>query len=185
MRAVIVFESLFGNTELLAGLVRNGLQCADCEVELIEVGTALSEQVDLSRYDLLVVAAPTHALSLSRPESRAEAVARGADPRREAVGVREWLSSFEGKLPDRLPLVAVFDTRVNKARHWPGSAAKRASRWLRQDGFDVIERMSFYVDDIAGPLTPGETRRAEEWGLRLCERGLALARPTDGAGNHT
>jgi len=184
MRAVIVFESLFGNTELLAGLVRNGLQCADCDVELIEVGTALAEPLDLSRYDLLVLAAPTHALSLSRPESRAEAVARGADPRREAVGVREWLSSFEAPRPDRLPVAAVFDTRVAKARHWPGSAAKRAARWLRQDGFDVVERMSFFVDDIAGPLTPGENLRAEDWGQRLCERALAMARPTDGAGNH-
>lgn len=183
MKVVIVCESMFGNTEVLAELVRKGLSGAGCETDLIEVGQAFAEPPDLSRYDLLVVAAPTHALSLSRPESRAEAVAKGADPRRERIGVREWLGTFSEALPDPAPLVAVFDTRVLKTRHWPGSAAHRAARSLRKDGFEVIERTSFFVDGIVGPLSPGEAERAERWGAQLCEHAAGCSRPKDGAGN--
>jgi hypothetical protein len=183
MKVLIVCESLFGNTEMLAELVRKGLGRADCETELVEVGHAFAEPPDLSRYDLLVVAAPTHALSLSRPESRAEAVAKGADPRREKIGVREWLDTFGEALPDPAPRVAVFDTRVGKARHWPGSAAHRAARRLRLAGFDVIERTSFYVDGVSGPLSPGEAERAERWGAQLGARACGQVRPRDGAAN--
>lgn len=185
MKAVIVCESMFGNTEALAGLVRKGLQRAGWQSELVEVSHAFAEPPDLSRFDLLVIAAPTHALSLSRRESRAEAVAKGADPHREEIGVREWLTVFTQAIPDPAPLVAVFDTRVTKARHWPGSAARRATRWLRKDGFEVVERTSFYVDGIAGPLSAGEAGRAERWGELLGETVRATLKPTDGAGNHS
>src|SRR5689334_8600132 len=119
MKTVIVCESLFGNTEVIAGLVSQGIRQAGGEVDLIEVGKAFAEPPDLGHCDLLVVAAPTHALTLSRPESRAQAVAQGADPRREAIGVREWLGTFSVALPEPAPLTAVFDTRIAKARHWP------------------------------------------------------------------
>ena len=183
MKAVIVCESLFGNTEVLAAFVRKGMQAAGVDVDFVEVGHAMDEPPDLTRYDLLVVAAPTHALSLSRPESRAEAVGRGADPSRERVGVQEWLGSFTSALPDPAPAVAVFDTRVAKTRHWPGSAARRAARWLRKDGFTVCAVESFYVEGIAGPLSPGEVVRAEQWGSEL---GGSMPRDaeSDGAGNH-
>jgi len=167
MRAVVVCESMFGNTELLAGLVCRGLHQAGVEAELVDVGRAFTEPPDLSRFDLLVVAAPTHALSLSRPESRAEAVAKGADPLRESVGVREWLDTFGDAMPAPAPAVAVFDTRVAKARHWPGSAARRAARSMRAYGFGVVEFRSFFVDGIIGPLSEGEAERAERWGELL------------------
>lgn len=176
MRSVIICESMFGNTDLLAAAVEQGLGSAGGEADLVEVGAAYAQGRHFAGCDLLVVAAPTHALTLSRPESRAEAVARGADPRREPIGVREWLGTLEDVLPASRPrpLVAVFDTRVLKAKHWPGSAAHRAARTLRKAGFTVLDRRSFYVEGIAGPLLPGEVERAGAWGRRLA--GLAAAR---------
>ena len=67
------------------------------------------------------------------------------------------------------PPVAVLDTRVRKARDWPGSAAKRAARTLRKAGFTVVEQTSFYVDGITGPVTSGEHLRARLWGRHLVD----------------
>ena len=66
--------------------------------------------------------------------------------------------------------MAVFDTRVQQARHWPGSAARTAARQLRRAGFTVVARTSFYVDAIQGPLSAGEVARAEAWGRHLAGR---------------
>jgi len=173
MRVAIVFESMFGNTEALAGDVKAGLAEVGAEVVLGDVASASAEV--LSGCDLVVLAAPTHALTLSRPESRAKAVSDGADPEHAATGLREWLTTVETALPvtSQRPSIAVFDTRVSKARHFPGSAARSAARTLKKSGFDVVERTSFYVEDITGPLAPGEHERARAWG-----RGLAGAAPS-------
>lgn len=181
MKVVIVCESLFGNTELLAQAVSGGVAAAGAEVRVVgveAVGTG-----DIAGCDLLVVGAPTHALSLSRPESRADAVAQGADPQRAGTGVREWLAALHEVLPvDGVrPQVAVFDTRMLKARHLPGSAAKRAARELRKKGFDVLDRTSFFVDGISGPLSPGQLQRALRWGTDLPVQVTVRTRPPSGA----
>jgi len=167
MKVTIVCESMFGNTRELAEQVGAGLAGAGAEASVVDVGDVLA--ADFVGLDLLVVAAPTHALTLSRPESRAEAVAKGAEPRRALVGVREWLLDIDVYLPAgaRRPPVAAFDTRVVKARHWPGSAAGRAARELRHSGFEVVDRISFFVDGLTGPLTEGEYDRAQVWGASL------------------
>lgn len=170
MKVTIVCESMFGNTEYLAEQVAGGLTDQGADVALVKVGEVVSS--DFDGIDLLVVAAPTHALTLSRPESRAEAVTHGAEPHRALVGVREWLDTIDLYLPDTAhrPVVAVFDTRVEKARHWPGSAAHRAARGFRKARFDVLERTSFYVEGLIGPLVAGESDRARAWGAALAER---------------
>jgi hypothetical protein len=171
MKVVLVCESLYGNTEVLAAAVSAGLKAAGASTTFIEVGEAYTRHPQLAECDLLVVAAPTHALSLSRPESRADAVTRGADPRRQEIGVREWLATLDVELPASgpRPVVAVFDTRVGKAKHWPGSAAAKATRELRKAGFEVLERTSFYVDGVTGPVALGEIERALAWGTSLAK----------------
>lgn len=120
---------------------------------------------------MVVLAAPTHALSLSRPESRADAVGKGADPTHLETGLREWLAPLEETMRATMtpPSIAVFDTRVRKARHFPGSAAGSAARLLRKAGFDVVEHASFFVEGVTGPVTPGERTRARAWGRDLGE----------------
>lgn len=167
VKAVIVFESMFGNTEELARAVAEGLTSAGAEVALREVGHDVPQ--DFAGCDLLVLAAPTHALSLSRPESRSDAVSRGADRARAATGMREWLAADEetfGPASSR-PAVVVFDSRLEKARHWPGSAAKRMAKTLKRQGFTVLDRTSFYVVQMDGPIASGERERARAWGQHL------------------
>ncbi|RYC13380.1 flavodoxin family protein [Nocardioides zhouii] len=168
MNVVIVFESMFGNTASVAADVRAGLVEAGATVVLAGVASIPAQA--LSSCDLLVLAAPTHAFTLSRPESRAEAVAKGAHPDHAATGLREWLATLGDVLPasSPRPAVAVLDTRVTKVRHLPGSAARSAARALAKLDFDVVHRASFYVEGITGPVSAGEHERAREWG-----RGLA------------
>ena len=70
MKALIVFESMFGNTQKVVQAVAEGLSTG-MEVELVEVEAA-PRAID-NRTVLHVVGAPTHALGLSREGTRRQA----------------------------------------------------------------------------------------------------------------
>jgi len=168
MRTVVVYESMFGNTEQVAREVADALSATGATATAVEVSQVEPDQ--LRGANLLVVGAPTHAFSLSRPSTREDAVRKGADPVRTVLGVREWLATLETAYPAAAarPRVAVFDTRAEKVRRLPGSAAKRAAKVLRALGFQVVDRpTSFYVEDVKGPLASEEIDRAREWAARL------------------
>lgn len=162
MRAVIVYESMFGNTQTIAEAIALGLSIHGIEVMRYEVGEAPPGVVE--EHDLIVIGAPTHALSLSRTTSRASAAEQATAPLiSRGEGIREWL--------ERLPagdgrLVATFDTHVDK--RIPGSASKAARKRLRRLGYrPVVPAESFFVSDMQGPLVDGEVERARAWGVRL------------------
>jgi hypothetical protein len=159
MRALVVYESMWGNTERIAHAVAEGLGGA----QTLEVNAV--SPADLKDLDLLVIGGPTHAFAMTRPSTRHDAVVRGAPARSEDRGIREWLA----ELPEDLVVpVATFDTRLHAARALPGSAAKGARRELtRHHHGDVIRARSFYVEDTAGPLMEGELQRAAQWGAQL------------------
>ena len=166
MSALVVVESMWGNTRAVAEAVARGL---GEETEVVDVGQAPSELPD--DVGLLVVGGPTHAFSMSRSTTRHDAVQRGAQGANEAQGIREWL---EGLPPSDRVEVATFDTRVAKVRRLPGSAAKAAGKEVRRHHLGrLIATESFYVNDMEGPLLDGELDRAQEWGAQL--RSLASA----------
>ncbi|MDX6302551.1 MAG: hypothetical protein QOF53_3765 [Nocardioidaceae bacterium] len=162
MKALMVYESMFGNTEKVARAVAAGL-AESLEVEVHEVSTAPEQVIGL--VDLIVVGAPTHAFSLSRPSTRADALAKGATRGQRDLGVREWLTGLRGR--SHSELMAAFDTRAERVRRLPGSAAHKAAKLARHRGFELAGVESFYVSDIAGPLLPGELERATAWGREL------------------
>jgi hypothetical protein len=162
MKALIVYESMFGNTETIAKAIGAGV-AEKMEVELCPVDSA--PPAVPPEVELLVVGGPTHAFSMSRRSTRDDAVKQGAQATPD-IGLREWLE----ELPHRLgtATVTTFDTRANGARHLPGSAAKSAARSARRHGFTHVERgESFYVDGTSGPLMSGETERATDWGRQV------------------
>jgi hypothetical protein len=166
MKALIIVESMFGNTRSIADRVAESLS-ETMHVDVRDVDEAPHDVPD--DVTLLVLAGPTHAFSLSRGSTRAEAVTRGA-PRAPEHGLRDWLDG-RPRLPDST-WVATFDTRIAKPLV-PGSAAKGAVRKLRRLGAHLlVEPTSFYVIDVDGPLRPGETSRIDAWidGLRLALR---------------
>jgi hypothetical protein len=63
------------------------------------------------------------------------------------------------------PLHWRLDTRAEKVRHLPMSAAQAAGRMLKRRGYTLVRKPAgFVVQDVEGPLGCGETERAIEWG---------------------
>jgi len=164
-RALVVYESMFGNTEQIAGAVARGLRLEGIDTGLVEVGSA---PVDVGpEVDLLVVGGPTHGFSMSRASTRQDAVAKGAAADRAGTGIREWLASVRLD-PHHVPVVAAFDTRVTKVRWLPQAAGPAAGRAARRRGLSPVAKpVGFLVDDISGPLVAHELQRAVEWGREL------------------
>ena len=170
MRSLVVFESMWGNTEEIARAVAGGLE-AGGPVLVLEVSRVMAH--DLEGIDLLVVGGPTHAFSMSRKTTRDDAVNRGAPWTHAEVGIREWLE----RLPQSETPVATFDTRVAKVKHLPGSAAKKAAKEVRQHHLGrLVAAESFWVEDMEGPLLEGELERAAEWGRSLLGTVVPTAR---------
>jgi hypothetical protein len=165
LRALVVYESMFGNTEKIASAVLRGLQGEGVDAGLVEAGAAPGSLPD--DLDLLVVGGPTHGFSMSRARTRADAVRQGAPAERTEVGIREWLESV--RLPHhRLPGVATFDTRVTKVRWIPQAAGPSAARLAHHRGLETVAKpMGFLVEDLRGPLAEGELEQAAAWGRRL------------------
>lgn len=159
MKTVVVYESMWGNTAQIAEAIAIGLG----DVPLMDA--ALTSAADLADADLLVLGGPTHALTMSRVETRGEAHREGAAHGASGRGMRELIH----ELPPHLqPRCATFDTSIAAMRFFPGSAAKAAARELRRrHGADVVATRSFYVEGLDGPLVTGELVRAVEWGVQL------------------
>jgi hypothetical protein len=173
-RAMVVVESMFGNTEAIAQAVAEGLSDLFV-VDVVRVSDAPAVIPD--DVQLLVVGGPTHAFGLTREGTRLAARDQGATPSTGVeVGLREWLGGLK---PHSTALaVAAFDTRIKKTGV-PGSAARGAMRRLRRLGLCASARpTSFYVVGIEGPLLHGELARARGWGSHLATNAGAGQLPT-------
>ena len=156
-KALVVYESMWGNTEKVARAVAEGLASA-LQVEVYEVTDAPGSPTQ--DVDLIVVGGPTHAFSMTRASTRQDARSQGADHGGE-TGLREWLDGLPSGEPAQH--VATFDTRVEKMRHLPGSAAKSAAR--------VVHRTATSGPTPArastSPASTAARRRRAGAGLRL------------------
>jgi hypothetical protein len=163
MRALVVFESMFGNTRQIAEAVADGLSGA-VPTDLVEVSRAPARIP--GDVDLVVVGGPTHAFGMTRPGTRQDAAKQASGPLVSGgTGIREWLEQLTPA--SRRIGAAAFDTKIRKPS-LPGSAAKGAERRLRRCGFGMLEpARTFWVRGTRGPLYDGEEERARRWGARL------------------
>jgi flavodoxin-like protein len=163
MRTLVVFESMYGNTEHIARAIAEGLG----DAQVVEVGTApVVLPADL---ELLVVGGPTHAHGMSRARSRADAARRVDEPIvSTGIGIREWIAVVE---PRPNVVATAFDTRVNGRELFTGSAAKGAAKALADRGFRVAPPESFVLDGMTGRpfdrIATVELERARTWGRTL------------------
>ena len=177
MRALVVYESLYGNTHDVADHIAEGLG-RSFDVTLVHVDDATLELV--GQADLLVVGGPTHAHGMTSKMTRDGAVKDAAkkpdlpplDPNAPGSGLRDW---FEG-LPDghRTP-AAAFDTRFDGPSWFTGAASHGIAKRLRRNGFDVVVEPESFLVDKQTHLVAGEAERATEWAAALVERVRSVA----------
>jgi len=170
MTALVVYESMYGNTQAVAAAIAEGLAPAG-PVRVVEVGVLAGTPAGrtlTTDVDMLVVGAPTQGFSLTRQATRPDA----AGDFSFRMDLREWLDTV--KMPLGGVRFAAFDTKVNKAV-LTGSAAKAADKQLRQKGArSVAEPRSFLVYGKGEGLLPGELEHARAWGASLA--GLLVRR---------
>jgi Flavodoxin domain len=173
VRAVVVYESMYGNTRQVAECVAEGLRAAFVEATVIPVREATREALEWA--DLLVAGGPTHVHAMSRPGTRTSAVeqadAHGLRVQDGAadLGLREW---FEAMPSVRAVAAAAFDTRLDAPKLLTGQAARGIASRLQHHGFRlVVEPESFLVDKHT-VLLPHELARAVAWGRSLAEHSL-------------
>ncbi len=168
MHAVVVYESMYGNTHLVADAVGAGLSTA-LDVSVVPVSHA--DPSVLAGADLVVVGGPTHAHGMSRATTRKAAVAAATkevsplelEPDALGPGLREWFGSL-GRYPVK---AAAFDTRVHGPAALTGQASKGVARLLRTHGFDVITGPESFLVTKQDRLEPQEAIHAREWGAKL------------------
>src|SRR3954447_11425843 len=180
-KAVVVYESMYGNTHCVAEAIGRGLGRAG-EVTVLPVSKLGPETLDSA--DLVVVGGPTHAHSMSRASTRKAAVDDVQkhpgkfvlDPDCEGAGVREWLAGLAGA---PAPKAAAFDTRFAGPALLTGRAARGIAKGLRRSGSAVVVKPESFFVGNGTVLRAGEEQRAEGWGRRLAELAYADAPRSD------
>jgi menaquinone-dependent protoporphyrinogen IX oxidase len=168
MRVLVVYESMYGNTHVVARNIADGLR-GTYEVTLVPVALATADLV--AEADLLVVGAPTHMHGLSTAWSRQaarKAVAKPEsglmlDPDAGGPALRDWLSG----LADGHALAAAFDTRLAGAPVLTGRASRDISRLLKRHGYRLIAPPESFVVTKLNTLADGESSRARRWSAAL------------------
>jgi hypothetical protein len=177
MRALIVYESMYGNTHLIADRIAAGFGAGD-EVRVVPVGDAATDLVDWA--DLLVVGGPTHAHSLSRETTRRsarEAAAKSTshltmDPSSDGPGLRDWfsgLAALHGKD------AVAFDSRLDAPPIFTGRASKGIDHRLEHSGATLIAAAESFLVNRDNQLVDGEAERAARWGQTLARAPIDIA----------
>jgi hypothetical protein len=168
MRALVVYESMYGNTRVIADNIADGLR-ATHEVTLVPVAEATEDLV--AGADLLVAGGPTHMHGLSSAGSRRMAAQAAAkddsglrmDPAADGPGLRDWLSAIgRGR-----GLAAAFDTRINGVPAFTGRASRGIGKLLKRRGYRLVAASESFLVDKRSTLLDGEAARARGWGAAL------------------
>jgi hypothetical protein len=182
VRAVVVFESIYGNTHRIADAIGTGL-AAGYEVQVVPVGQA--SPALLADADLVVAGGPTHAHGMSRAATRQAAVAAADKPisgltvEQDALGpgLRDWFGTL-GRYPAK---AAAFDTRFSGPPALTGRASKKAAHLFREHGFELVAEPESFLVTKQDVLAPDEAARAREWGAKLASIAApSTARATSG-----
>ena len=147
MKAWVVYDSVFGNTEKVAQAMGEALGA-----KTLRVGDVKPEHV--VGLDVLVVGSPTRAFS-------------------PTPAIKRWVSGLPSKSLQGVK-VGAFDTRIAledvdsalltfMAKIFGYAAKPIGDRLVKKGGDRVLSLEGFYVQDSEGPLKDGELERAADW----------------------
>ncbi len=142
MKALIVYDSVYGNTEKIAEAMTGSITPSG-ETKLLRAGEASPSE--LESLDLLIVGSPTH----------------GGRP---TAAVQDFLNKLTQQSLKGIK-VAAFDTRAtSKFAKIFGNAARRiAGQLTKKGGMLAASPEGFFVTGTKGPLKDGELERAAAW----------------------
>ena len=162
MKAVVVYESLWGNTATIARAIAEGIG-PDAKA----LTTDAASPATIAEADLIVAGAPVLGFSLASDKIR-DSVAQSeagapAPPDLAHPSLRSWLEA----LPGGHGPSAAFETRI----WWsPRGATGDIETRLERAGYPrVAKAQKFVVKDKYGPLREGEVERARRWGEELAQ----------------
>jgi flavodoxin I len=152
MKALIIYDSMFGNTEKIAQAIGDGLTG---DVKVVRVGDVRPSELRTS--DLFIFGSPVHG--------------GRATPAIDTF-VKQLPTNFiEGKS------VAAFDTRFESEEKGIGlrllmsvihyAAPRLAKALVKKGGILVAEPEGFIVENKEGPLKQGELERASKWAKQM------------------
>lgn len=137
MKSLVVYDSNFGNTKLVAEAVARELGAESRAVKVTEF-----KAEDLAGVELLVVGSPIN----------------GWRPTQKTMDMLNALA------PDKLKGIkaASFDTRVRMFMH--GDATNKIAKMLKVAGAELVaEPRGFIVVGKEGPLATGELEKVKDW----------------------
>jgi hypothetical protein len=162
MKAIVVYESVWGNTERIARAVAEGLG-----PDTTLLSTAEANPAALAGADLLVAGSPVFGFSVPSDQAidgiRANP-GNGPAPDVSQPSMRSWLTT----VPQGKGRAAAFETRI----WWsPGGATSGILRALEKAGYEPVAKgQRFIVKGKHGPLRDGEVDRARRWGEELAAK---------------
>lgn len=157
MKALVIYDSFFGNTEQIARSIGNALGWPE-DVGILRIADVKPEQ--LTGLELLIVGSPTRAFS---PSPAIKKFIKSI-PRNGLKGVR--VAAFDTRVTEEEIDSAVFILRIFVNIF--GYAAKPISnRLVKKAGELIAPPEGFYVHGTEGPLIEGELERASEWAKQI------------------
>jgi flavodoxin len=156
LKAVIIYDSIFGNTAAIARAIGAALEADGREIQVLGVTDARPEDVDGA--GLLIIGSPT----------------RGFRP---TPAIQEFLGGLGRDRCSGLR-AAAFDTRLDPEAISPaplrwvievgGYASSRLQNELLEMGCrSAAQPAGFLVEGTEGPLKDGELARAGDWARTL------------------
>lgn len=168
MKAIVVYQSLWGSTAAVARAIAEGLGKG-----AVALTTNEATPEAIAGADIIVAGCPVHAFNLPTASSVRQAVMKPAGENAAVADgshqlMRDWL---EG-LPRGSARTAAFDTR-SRGPLGRGGASRIAAKLkgagykalVKSEGFYVALKPSVIADE--GMLLPGEVDRAREWGREI------------------
>jgi hypothetical protein len=161
MKAIVVYESHWGNTAAVARVIAEGLGHGTPALTTTEATGAALDSVEL-----IVAGAPVIAFSLARESARRQLAGDTKAPQPADVAhplLRQWLEA----LPPGQGRGVAFETRI----WWtPRGATGTIEAKLRKAGYARLAKSErFIVGGSYGPLKEGELERARAWGAELAD----------------
>jgi flavorubredoxin len=147
LKALVVYDSVYGNTEKVAKALAAGLESGGADVNVVKVDAVKSDE--LGEVDLLCVGSPTQAWNASKPM-------------KEFLERLKSVKSLSGKK------AFAFDTKMRS--RLAGNAGQKIESKLKDAGLTIVRHSeSAVVKGREGPLEENAEETFKQIGAELAK----------------